>query len=281
MNYTILSHDIKLQVYERGNKESDTLLIILHGGPGSGAKPLMNLSSFQTLTLEYHCIYFDQRGSGESHYDLQKGLLAEQVCKDVHIVIEDSRKRWNSKNIILWGGSYGGLLACMYMEYYGNVNGLILSSPAIVFQRAQAVAFYQRSKKLMEKKLPNTMELENITPTTCEPEEELSNPNFLKFVFSSLNPSNSLKHIVAMASWFYQYDATNVCRNIHVPTLLMIGKEDEVCDAHMLMQAINNIQNPNFKACCFPSCGHAVFEDCEEEFIKHIQSFIKVINLKI
>lgn len=95
----VVSDDILLCLYDRGNTSSSTLLIFLHGGPGSGAQPLMSISAFQRLEEYYHCIYFDQRGCEHSHYDVKQGLTQEQLCRDVKHIIEDCKTMYPDKNM--------------------------------------------------------------------------------------------------------------------------------------------------------------------------------------
>lgn len=274
MDYKLHKSDIDIQIYERGNTTSNILIVFLHGGPGSGAKPLMELSSFQRLEESYHCIYFDQRGSGLSTYDLCKGLPMELICKDVYDVIQDCKQRWSRKKMILWGGSFGGLLSCIYMECYGDVDGVILSSPAITFERFQALEMFQRTKSMMEERLPANRLETSIEEEKMEPEQVFKDKDFFKFIYSPQNPSISLKHIAAMSSWFYKYQSTNALTCIDVPTLLMIGKEDPICDANIILNKVNEIQNPYIRSYGLSPCGHAVFEDCEDDFICTIEAFI-------
>ncbi|MGX8851594.1 alpha/beta fold hydrolase [Amedibacillus sp. YH-ame10] len=274
MDYKLHKSDIDIQIYERGNTTSNILIVILHGGPGSGAKPLMELSSFQRLEESYHCIYFDQRGSGISTYELRKGLPKELISKDVYDVIQDCKQRWRHKKVILWGGSFGGLLSCIYMECYGDVDGLILSSPAITFERFQALEMFERTKSMMEERLPVNKPETSMKEDVIEPEQVFKDEHFLDFIYSPQNPSNSLRHIAAMSSWFYKYQATNALACIVVPTLLMIGKEDPICDANVILNKVNDIQNSWITSYGLSPCGHAVFEDREDDFICTTEAFI-------
>lgn len=71
--YQIQSTDCLLQVYACASFASDTAIVFLHGGPGSGAQAIMELPAFRSLEEDALCIHFDQRGSGASTYDLKKG----------------------------------------------------------------------------------------------------------------------------------------------------------------------------------------------------------------
>lgn len=280
MDLQVQANDILLQVYERGNLNSQNILIFLHGGPGSGAKALMELSAFTKLEQDYLCIYFDQRGSGNSLYDLRNGLSIKQLQEDVQAVIDHTILRHPHKCIILWGGSFGGVLACLYMERYGNhdVDALILSSPAICFDRKQSLALFDRTSTSMMKRLSSQAEQKQMD-STLTPEEILTQPEFQSFVFSNQNPSTSLRHIVAMTPWFFHYNATSCFQKLSLPTLLMIGEDDPICDAFELLTSLSTMQLPFLQQKSFKQCAHAVFEDCEDLFVQTIQEFIQCLEM--
>lgn len=273
MEYQLHVENCMLTVYDMVNTEAQTILVLLHGGPGSGAAPIMELSAFQILEKKYHCIYFDQRGCGKSMYDVSKGLHKMQLCEDVHKVICNVKQRYPDKKLCLWGGSFGGVLACLYMETYQDIDKVILSSPAITLHREDAIALFMRNKAMMEHRLP-TSTTQSYHQDSIEPEQMLSDQNFTKFVFSANNPSTSLRHIVAMASWFYKYSATNCLKHSSIPTLIMIGEDDPICDANLLSTQLANINNHVIQCKVIKHCGHAIFEDQEALFIMTIKTFI-------
>lgn len=93
--YQIQSKDCLLQVYACGSFDSDTAIVFLHGGPGSGAQAILELPAFRSLEKDALCIHFDQRGSGASNYDLKKGLSIDTITRDVQRVIQDTKERWS------------------------------------------------------------------------------------------------------------------------------------------------------------------------------------------
>lgn len=272
--YVINNQGCNLQVYAKGKCDTSTSILFLHGGPGSGAKPIMDLPAFQALEKIYHCVYFDQRGCGSSHYDLKKGLTIDDITSDVKVIALDIKKRWKHTQIILWGGSFGGTLASLCMEKFPEIfSGCILSSPAISFTRAQGVGFYERMKASYETRIEGN---EN-GQQPMEPETFFSTPQTKEMIFSTLNPSNSLRHICAMSSWFFSHSFPHLFQEITIPLLVLQGKDDPICPYQYINDILSTHSYPNIEYHLIDHCGHAIFEDQQALFIKYIQAFIQEV----
>lgn len=273
-NYTIHHENCQLQIYTRGSVQSDIAVLFLHGGPGSGAAPIMELSAFQELEKSYFCIYFDQRGSGLSTYDVEKGLPLSLIIEDVHQVILDIKNRYASKHLYLWGGSFGGCLAALYCERYSDtIDSLVLSSPALLFSRDQAIAFLKKMQKQSSIRLPDSQDV--LLQEECSPEELFQLPALRQLVFSPHNPSKSLRHITAMSSWFFQQNFTEFLSQLKVPTLILQGEEDPICSYENLSEGITKAKNPMICYHHYPSCGHEIFKSLPKIFVEVIQTFIE------
>jgi proline iminopeptidase len=101
------------------------IVIFLSGGPGFG--PNYMIPWADTLSKNFECIVFDQRGTGLSNrakldkttVNLQRAVLD----------IEDLRKHLGKESVLLCGHSWGGALAQAYAAYYPeNVKKMVLVS---------------------------------------------------------------------------------------------------------------------------------------------------------
>lgn len=273
--YQIQSDDCMLQVYACGDLRADTAIVFLHGGPGSGAQAVMELPAFQALKEDALCIHFDQRGSGASAYDLKKGLPMELITRDVLRVLQDSRKRWSIRRLYLWGGSFGGCLAALCLEQFPEeLTGCILSSPAIGFSRAQLLDQFDRMSAAfrvrMQEQLPQGQNNESPLP-----EEVFADEEFRSFIYSDYNPSKSLRHICAMSSWFFQHDMHGLFESCTLPLLILQGKDDTVCSWKQLFEELATCGRENIHAHFYEHCGHEVFTDQKDAFLKEIRAFLK------
>jgi proline iminopeptidase len=126
-------NEVKLHAQAFGPVDS-TLVICLHGGPGSNFKYLLNCKSL--ANKGYRVVFYDQRGSGLSQrfsreWYLSQGAeaLEKSFYGDLKGVISYYKTRPTQK-VVLLSQSWGSMLATGYAGKYPNeVNGLILAEP--------------------------------------------------------------------------------------------------------------------------------------------------------
>jgi len=101
-------------------------VLFLHGGPGLFHDYLVQL--FKQLSSNHELIFFDQRGSGASS---ALNPNREICINDFVADIESLRQALNFSTITLIGHSWGGLLAVLYANEFGeNLKSMILIDPA-------------------------------------------------------------------------------------------------------------------------------------------------------
>jgi pimeloyl-ACP methyl ester carboxylesterase len=116
------------KIHIRGEKETNPVLLILHGGPG-----IPNRSSF----FKHHsdlCEFFtvaawDQRGTGGSYRGIDKNTLTvERLVIDARELVEYLCERFCQQKIFLlcgsWGTQLGTILAYRYPEHIAAYAGL-------------------------------------------------------------------------------------------------------------------------------------------------------------
>ena len=66
-DYFFLERDgAVMPIWVRGNVDSRTLLLMVHGGPGDSAQWYIESQAFKALEARYGVAYWDQRGAGTS-----------------------------------------------------------------------------------------------------------------------------------------------------------------------------------------------------------------------
>ena len=109
-----------------GNPDS-AMIIVLHGGPGSDYRYLLNCKEF--ANHGYFVVFYDQRGSGLSKRHLKAAYSVELMLEDLDAVINHYRKSPIQK-IFLLGHSWGAILATAYINEHPNaISGTILAEP--------------------------------------------------------------------------------------------------------------------------------------------------------
>lgn len=109
-----------LYVEECGPVDGQPVLF-LHGGPGSGC------SAAQRRLFDperFRVVMVDQRGAGRS---LPSGELEANTTLDLVADLDYVREALGIQNWIVFGGSWGSLLAMVYAQIFPeSVNGLVL-----------------------------------------------------------------------------------------------------------------------------------------------------------
>jgi len=112
---------------KRTGNNASTKLLLLHGGPGATHEYLLAFDSFLPASgVEYY--YYDQLGSGWSDRPDDPELWTIDRFVDE---VEQVRRALglDSENFILYGQSWGGLLAIEYaLAHQQELKGLIISN---------------------------------------------------------------------------------------------------------------------------------------------------------
>ena len=109
----------QMPIWVEGNTASNTLVIILHGGPGGNALIYNETSITMARELEkrYGVAYWDQRSSGNSRGSFDKEeLTVELMAEDLDLVIDLLQDQYGPNlDIFLLGHSWGGYLGSYYL----------------------------------------------------------------------------------------------------------------------------------------------------------------------
>lgn len=110
-----------------------TIIVVIHGGPGGDYRSLLNAK--ELADEGYRVVFYDQRGSGLSQRFNRKfytnlGLEAlDLMYDDLTGIIQHYRKS-NSQKVVLFGHSWGAILATAYAgKYPQTISGLIVAEP--------------------------------------------------------------------------------------------------------------------------------------------------------
>ena len=109
----------QMPIWVEGNTASNTMVIIIHGGPGGNALIYNETSITMATELEkrYGVAYWDQRSSGNSRGSFDKeDLTVELMAEDLDLVIDLLQDQYGPDlDIILLGHSWGGYLGSYYL----------------------------------------------------------------------------------------------------------------------------------------------------------------------
>jgi proline iminopeptidase len=109
-----------------GNADS-AMIVVLHGGPGSDYRYLLNCKEF--ANQGYYVVFYDQRGSGLSKRHSKSSYTVQTMLDDLSAVISHYRKS-PAQKVFLLGHSWGAILATAFINKYSTaISGTILAEP--------------------------------------------------------------------------------------------------------------------------------------------------------
>ncbi|WP_337045136.1 alpha/beta fold hydrolase [Emticicia sp. 17c] len=146
---------------ETFGKPSNPMLIILHGGPGSDYRYLLNCKAF--ANEGYYVVFYDQRGSGLSKRHAKDTYTIQIMFDDLSAVIAHYRTSPTQKVYFL-GHSWGAMLATAYINAYPkSVDGAILAEPGgFIWQDVIDYVGRSRSFKLLSETLNDATYLDQF-----------------------------------------------------------------------------------------------------------------------
>jgi proline iminopeptidase len=110
---------------ETYGNQNDPMLVILHGGPGSDYRSMLNCAEF--ANDGFYVVFYDQRGSGLSQRLDNFDYTPQIFVDDLNAVINHYRQSANQK-IFLYGHSWGAMLAGAYIDQnVDEISGAILT----------------------------------------------------------------------------------------------------------------------------------------------------------
>jgi pimeloyl-ACP methyl ester carboxylesterase len=127
----------------RGQKQTNPVLLYLHGGPGSFIIPRARDFGLP-LEQDFVVVYWDQRGSGKSYYRgmSPETMDMERFVSDTQELVEVLKRRFNVPKIYLAGNSWGSALGMLAAERNpGSFYAFVGSGQLVNTARAEALSY--------------------------------------------------------------------------------------------------------------------------------------------
>jgi pimeloyl-ACP methyl ester carboxylesterase len=274
---TAISNGVELHVRMAGDPASGDVLIAIHGGPGMTHDYMLSLEKLAGPDLAV--VTYDQRGIGRSSSPSADpaNYTLVQYAEDLDAV----RTALDAEKVILFGHSWGGVVAQRYATLYPNrVSALILmgSGPPTREQTLQCQeALVQRIIELIQE----GMIAENPEPGSREAERGylpayFSDPNFW---FSADDPGSApiiderttqINDLTWAAN--ANYDLTADLAGVNQRVLNLWGEDDPVRQIAS-PAIITALPNAALETVVLDHCGH-FWQECPEPFFTAINTFL-------
>lgn len=259
----------------RGNELVDKPVIVaLHGGPGIDHSQFVPWLT--PIADQAQLILVDHRGNGRSSRPPVETRTLATMADD----LEALRKALGLGRIVVFGMSFGGMLALTYAAAYpDSIAGLIPCATAA-------------SNEALDRALDGMHEL-----STPEQREALArlrdgtvqSPADLDAVFGALakfyefdpakTPASGFKPIadIDMLNWFFGHDRRNYdvrprLSRIKAPTLVLTGRHDKIAPPPASEEILKGILHA--KQVMFEQSGHRLMREENAKFLQTVRGFI-------
>ncbi|KPM47664.1 alpha/beta hydrolase [Jiulongibacter sediminis] len=312
-HFFIRNAGAEMPVFVKGNVESGTFILFLHGGPGGNASLPSFMPVSQELEKDYAFAYWDQRGSGLSMGNPEASTFTvEQFVEDLDLVVETLRLRYNEPRIIFYGISWGGALGSAYLstaDLQEKIDGFICmdSGHNLVEGLPKSVLFVKNFAEQQIEKRQDTAYWTEARDWCATAPDMTVKENYFKYdgylsktnayrknpdqvvqgpVVGALGTMNSYLSLALFFNGKYLRPRFNILelnlsqdmKRIRVPTLVIWGRHDGVNTIEMGYDAYEHIGGPEFNQKQMVILENSAHEGYIEEQELFIQSFRQFVN---
>ncbi len=259
----------------RGNELVDKPVIVaLHGGPGIDHSQFVPWLT--PIADQAQLILVDHRGNGRSSRPPVETRTLANMADD----LEALRKALGLGRIVVFGMSFGGMLALSYAATYpDSIAGLIPCATT-----ASNHALERALAGMHDLSSPDQREaLARLRHGTVQSAEDLDR------VFGALarfyehdpqrTPPGGFKPIadIDMLNWFFArerqtYDVRPRLSGIVAPTLVLTGRHDKIAPPFASDEILKGI--PHAKQEMFEESGHRLMREENAKFLRTVRDFI-------
>ncbi|WP_391117662.1 alpha/beta fold hydrolase [Psychrobacillus sp. L3] len=273
-------------IFDGKSWKKKPICFIIHGGPGG---ELTGFGSFLTPLSDYmQLIYIDQRGCGRSEKAPRSTYTMDFNVDD----LEELRKYLGIEKVVVFGHSYGGMVAQSYATRYpDSIAGLLLiaTSPSNYFgkqaketieligteeQKRLARLLFESKLKTPEQFADFKIEMEPLYlystrgKVKTEEEKEAAKQALLK-----KKVTFSLEVGEEGGKFLDTFDLVEDLHKVTCPTLIVGGRHDWITPIEASICIAENI--PNNELVILEKSCHYLFIDEQDNFISTVRSFIK------
>ncbi len=271
---------IMVRIFEDAKSKSKTPFILYPGGPGGSGSIYYDHVPF--LIKSGPVILIDPRGTGDSDTNYPELWDLDHHIEDVEAV----RLALKVSKFIFLGRSYGGVVAeayaLKYQQYLEKLILIVTIASYHFFKKAEENLYKYGNKDAIKSGM-------HILDGTIKDQEHLqeifsdadslysyrvrNNPNLkrnysgLKFQDFNYKCTNA-----GFGDFLRKIDFTSKLKNILIPTLIIGGKYDWICDPSFSYEIHMNI--PNSRLVMLPG-SHSLFFDCNKGYKTSIIDFVK------
>ena len=269
-------------------------VLLLHGGPGATHEAFEAFDSyFPAAGIEYY--YYDQLGSAYSDQPDEPELW--EIPRFVDEVEQVRAALGLTKdNFVLYGQSWGGILAIEYALAHGeNLRGLVISN-----MMSSIPAYNEYAKNVLMPEMDPVVLKEVLA---IEAREEYDSPRYMELLIPSFYtehflrlpfaewPDPMLRSLARINKAIYvpmqgpsemgasgkleKWDRSADLKTIPTPTLVIGAQHDTMDPKHMAWMAT---QFPRGRFLLCPNGGHAALYDDQQTYFTGLVAFLEDLD---
>lgn len=258
-------------------------ILIINGGPGMNSKGFRALA--QIMGKSNKAIIYDQRGTGESKLKRvdTSTITMDSMISDIEVI----RNHLNIKQWVVFGHSFGGMLASYYASKFPEkLSGLILSSSGGInmeaFSRINITGrlskMEQDSLSFWRDKIANgdTSYFARLQKGKFLAPAYLYNRANIPIVAERLTQADlKVNALVFQNMRKIGFDCSEKLKQLTIPVLIIQGKED-IIDLETAETAKDAL--PNSKLVILKNCGHYGWLDQPELYFQNIAQYLEKLD---
>jgi proline iminopeptidase len=278
----------KYKVWTKKIGSGPVKVLLLHGGPGFSHEYLEALESFLPQAgIEIY--YYDQLGCNNSDQpdDASLWTLARYTTE-----VEEVRRALGLEHFVLYGHSWGGILAIEYaLHHQQHLRGLVISDMTAGIQ-----SYLKRTAFIKRQLPPDTL----ARLTALEAKEDYDSPEYQKIMMEDLYPkmicrvqpwpepvSRAFRHandkiynLMQGKSEFLvtgnlkDWERWDRLHEIKVKALTIGAQYDEM-DPQDMKKMATLMPNASYAFC--PNGSHLCMWDDQEVYFKHLLNFLRTV----
>ena len=265
---------IHLKVFGDGER-----ILIINGGPGMNSNGFVPLA--KSLGKSYQTIIYDQRGTGKSK--ISKTDPTTVTLDSMIIDIEMIREHLDIQNWIVFGHSFGGMLASYYAtKHHEKIKALILSSSGGInmdlfsrldiasrltqIERDSLSYWNDRISQGDTSYLARLRRGYNLAPAY------LYDRSNIPIVAERLTQGNmTINRLVYQNMRLIDFDCSKELEALKLPVLIILGEQD-IIDLETAKTTSNVLSNSEL--IILENCGHYGWLDRPTKYFQHIYDYL-------
>lgn len=228
----------------RGEKQTNPVLLYLHGGPGSFVIPRARDFGRQ-LEKDFVVVYWDQRGSGKSFHPKVpvNTMNLEQFISDTHELVKVLTQRFNVPKVYLVGNSWGAALGALTVERYPELFYAYVGTGQLVnTEKAEAISYqFTLDKAKITENREALKELTTMGPPPWDYEKMNKQRKWLRrfggTIYENTESANSfLSDFMGKMLLSPEYSLMEIVENSLDPNFAVRNLWDDIADIDLVEQ---------------------------------------------